>query len=83
MAGTQLELSENSLQNLLYKVFCRLVFVETASGRDSLTRHVEDHGPAAVDARLAEETRHRVVGDGGGGDGGVDRAVGRFHLKFL
>ena len=61
------------------------LFVKNASARESLTRHVEDHGPSAVDARLAEETRHRVVGDGGGGDGGVDRAeskVGRIRISF-
>ena len=39
-----------------------------------LTRHVEYHRPTAVNARLAEEAGHRVVGDGGDGDARIHGA---------
>ena len=43
---------------------------------NGLTRHVEYHRPSSVNARLAEEAGHRVVGDGGDGDARVHGAEG-------
>ena len=43
---------------------------------NGLTRHVEYHRPTAVNARLAKEAGHWVIGNGGELDPGVDGAEG-------
>ena len=50
------------------------MFVAVATCSMGLTRHVEYHRPSSVNARLAEEAGHRVVGDGGDGDARVHGA---------